>query len=558
VRPVTIVTSPIALIRAGSLAALALFPAASVADAPAIDSTLKDTLLAVGLVLPVIALVIGAFLYMRNLRSSYEQACRNAGRLELFRESPAGLPAGSIGAVVGFVAAALLLYLLVVVIIGFMLSDLPGSIVGTITQSGTKALAGTAAIMFLIVIAAGALFYMQRLQKRFFDACREDRQLQLFFESPAGLPSGTVRAVLALIIVVVSLFLIAMQFFGAAELDAGVPEALTTLLGAVVAFYFATRVSQTAGDGAAQSQIESFKAQRDEALRSAETEQADTRLGKLRKGLAVVTAASSLLPKAVREKYVPVVEKIQTGLRTAENLLGSDNPEGAREVAAGAFDDFARNNPVVAVLSKAKDSFAPVLSTLGMTAAPVAIALAVVGIGVRLGGAKYQRWKQRILHAPLLPDTVALTAVDATIGDSLLRANPVLAAAYKPELEAGNRKFIKDAANALLTLDMDSLWAHYRRDETGNERFESRQQLEDAVEAFRRVKADFDLRPEVPADLLTAFGGYDQLLSAVDAIHEHPEAQADLDELMTISDGLMQQGQPVMKILENAAKEVEK
>jgi len=516
--------------------------------------------LGVGLIVPVIAIIAGAFLYMHNLRKNFVEVCKSGNRLDILAGSPMGLPAGSIGAMIGFVATSLALYFVVIVVVQLSLSDFPGMLATAITGGAkpemiTKHLAGIGSVLFLVFIAAGALFYMSRLQKRFFEGCIKDKQLDQFFASPAGLPGGTVRAILALIIVVVSLFLIALQFFDLGGQGSGMPEALTTLLGAVVAFYFATRASQT-GDSATQTQLQTFKAQRDEALTSEATTQADTKLGKIRKGLSVVQAASAFLPENIKKKYGSLLGRVETGLKTVDDLIGGKNPAGANEIADGVLTDFARNNPVVGVLSKITRSAGPILSTLGISAAPVTLALSLVGIGVRLGGEKYQRWKQRILHAPLTPEAVPLTAIDATVGDSLLRNSPILTAAFKPELDVQNRKFVKQAANELLVLDMETLWSRYRRNEAGEDRFESRQHFEDGVEEYRRIKADFDLRPEVPADLVAPFGGYDNLLKVVDAINNEPEAQANLDELMMVADGLVKEGQPVMKILENASKEV--
>ena len=516
----------------------------------------RAVVIGVALIVPVIVVIGGAFIYMHKLRSDFTEACKDRDSLGILAGSPMGLPAGSIGAMIGFVVASLAVYFVVILVVRLALSDFPGTLAAATPEMITKNLAGVGAVLFLIIIAAAALLYMSRLQKRFFEGCLQDKQLSQFFASPAGLPGGTVRAILALIIVVVSLFLIALQFFDLGGSESGMPEALTTLLGAVVAFYFATRASQT-GDSAAQTQLQTFKAQRDEALTNEATVQADTKLGKIRKGLDVVKAASVFLPEDMKKKYGSLLGRVETGLKTVDDLIGGKNATGANEIADGVLSDFAKNNPVVGVLSKITRSAGPILSTLGISAAPVTLALSVVGIGVRLGGAKYQRWKQRVLHAPLTPEAVPLTAIDATVGDSLLRNSPILTAAFKPELDVQNRKFIKQAANELLALDMETLWSRYRRNEAGEDRFESRQQFEDGVEEYRRVKADFDLRPEVPADLVAPFGGYDNLLKAVDAINKEPEAQANFDELMMVADGLIKEGQPVIKILENASKEVE-
>lgn len=68
-------------------------------------------------------------------------------------------------------------------------------------------------ITFLIAVLAAVLAYMFYLQRKFLKACEEENQLPIFLNAPAGLPPGTVRNVLAFLVVVFLLFITALQAF---------------------------------------------------------------------------------------------------------------------------------------------------------------------------------------------------------------------------------------------------------------------------------------------------------------------------------------------------------
>ncbi|VAX34562.1 hypothetical protein MNBD_NITROSPIRAE03-348 [hydrothermal vent metagenome] len=103
-------------------------------------------------------------------------------------------------------------------------------------------------IFFIIVAVVGGFAYMYILQQSFLNACREEKQLTLFFQSPAGLPTGTVRSIIALIIIVVCLYLAILLFFRVAGDESEFPEVLSGLLGAVVGFYFGSRTATKGQD----------------------------------------------------------------------------------------------------------------------------------------------------------------------------------------------------------------------------------------------------------------------------------------------------------------------
>src|SRR5690606_13568457 len=102
-----------------------------------------------------------------------------------------------------------------------------------------------AGALFVVFFAGAAgLLYLWRLQVRFLHACQTTADLELFAERPAGVPSGSVRSVLALFIVFVTISLFALSMLPA-PLRVNFPDVLSGILGTVLGFYFGARSSGT-------------------------------------------------------------------------------------------------------------------------------------------------------------------------------------------------------------------------------------------------------------------------------------------------------------------------
>lgn len=103
----------------------------------------------------------------------------------------------------------------------------------------------TLGLMAVIVIAF--LLYLKHLQKTYLETCTQEKQLALFFQSPAGLPEGTIRGVIAMLIVTASMLFLALpnnQF----------PDVLVGILGTIIGFYFGARGQNRDSESAALQQ----------------------------------------------------------------------------------------------------------------------------------------------------------------------------------------------------------------------------------------------------------------------------------------------------------------
>lgn len=416
-------------------------------------------------------------------------------------------------------------------------------------QNTPEAGADALPVVFIVVVSLllvgtllGLLWYLYRLRDQFFAACEEADDLALFARHPMGLPAGSVRSTLALVIVVISV--------GYIIINRDIPNALTAVLGTVLGFYFGTRSisGRTQADEVLENEVERLKTSRSEVVEVQQKAQIEEMLERIGKGIAMTKTVIAVLPRGLRGKYEGLVETMEQGAKTVRDLAGAGSLSAALERANAIFDVFKSENPVKEQVEKAMDSFDRVLATGG---APLELIGSIVKVSANLTGMTYQKWKARILHLPFSPAVLPPPLIDAPTGFTLFLKSPVLSDAFRTELEANNRSFMKKATTAFLEEEtMDELWSRYK------DRFELRAVFERSVEAFRRTAADIELEAVIATESLAAAGGYESMVSTIDHLHEDDEARADLDALVTVFEGLQRSGEPVLSILDKVKVEV--
>jgi len=402
-------------------------------------------------------------------------------------------------------------------------------------------------ISILILFAAVLLFvvYMFYLQRQFLKACGENKQLTVFVQAPAGLPPGTVRSLLTLILVAFSLYLLTLKAFGETQ---EFPQTLAALLSTVIGFYFGGRTATRGMEQAQMEQVKQLETARDQAVTEKEEDQASTLLKKIQKGLTMTKIAAELLPENIRKKYGGTISKLEQGVATVESLTKIGDSSEALSKDNEIFTTFKEENPVRDFFQKATASFGQVLGTAIPAAALIST---VVAVGSKLVGAAYEKWRTRVLHAPFSPVVVPLQVVDANTGFTLLLKCPIFKSGFSEELEANDRPFMTSAMHDFLGGEKtEALWGKYKA------RFESREQFETGLEEFRRAVADLELRQDIEPQLLTEVGSFDQLMTSLDQIHADPDARADPDVLVTMTEGLQEQGEPVVSIFDKVRKKV--
>jgi hypothetical protein len=407
---------------------------------------------------------------------------------------------------------------------------------------GQSWLFGTVIVLFAIIgMFVGYMFY---LQKKFLEACRKSEQLNTFLLAPVGLPSGSVRAVVALIVVCFALYLITIAAF---KPGVRFPEALAAILSSIIGFYYGSRTAVKGAEESARTAVKDVQESRDRAVKDRDRDRYETLAGKVRKGLRLSRLAVEILPEKLRRKYDGILDGLQTGLAEAERLAGREEIVEAAREAGQAFESFKKDNPVRDTVQKAVSSFTRVL---GGTVPGIAVAGAVIGVGSRLAGLAYQKWKARILQAPFSPAIAPLEVVDASTGFTLLLKSPIFKEAFASELQQNDRPFMERAAKRFLQQNGQQLWSEHK------DRFDSREEFELGLEQFRRAAADLELARDIEPDLLAEVGGYDKLAAALDRIREDPEAASDLDALVVMAEELERKGEPVPAIFDKIREEL--
>jgi hypothetical protein len=403
-------------------------------------------------------------------------------------------------------------------------------------------LLGTILVLFAIIgLFVGYMFYLQRT---FLQACQDSRQLNTFLLAPFGLPAGSVRAVIALILVCFALYLLTVSAFNP---GLEFPEALAAMLTSVIGYYYGSRTAVKGAEESRREAVKDVQESRDRAVNERERDRYETLAGKVRKGLRLSRLAVEILPEKLRRKYDGVLDGLQTGLAEAERLAGREEIVEAAREAGKVFESFKKDNPVRDTVQGAVSSFTRVL---GGTVPGIAVAGAVIGVGSRLAGLAYQKWKARILQAPFSPAIAPLKVVDANTGFTLLLKSPIFKEAFASELQQNDRPFMERAAKRFLQEDGQQLWTEHK------DRFDSREEFELGLEQFRRAAADLELAQDIEPDLLAEVGGYDKLAAAVDRIREDPEAASDLDALVVMAEELERKGEPVPAIFDKIREEL--
>ncbi|MGQ3765204.1 hypothetical protein ACUBJ4_25405, partial [Klebsiella quasipneumoniae subsp. similipneumoniae] len=239
---------------------------------------------------------------------------------------------------------------------------------------------------------------------------------------PMGLPEGTIRAVLALIVAVVGLpLLLFSSQLGTSPEIAGYLNGIIT---GVFGYYFGTRAaasttntnnSVASAQQAAQEQTrQAEKAQNNanEKMQLAEkiqsTADVDSLLDKTQRQLALAKALLAMLPQT---NSLPtglgdvLPGDLNNTITRAESIINALRNLSKKDVTSDQLDELNQvvniltgaTSPLSVLLSKAAPLVAPAMPALG----PIAGIVMLLGVGAKLGSDQFKRWRARVLAAPL-------------------------------------------------------------------------------------------------------------------------------------------------------------
>jgi hypothetical protein len=395
------------------------------------------------------------------------------------------------------------------------------------------------AIALTLIVAAFLTIWI--LQAKFLQTCTDKDSLELYAQLPFGVPAGTIRSTIALIIVFASLAYIALEM---AEIGK-FPDIMAGILGTILGFYFGTRAEAERVDADALARVGEATLQRDRAVEEVNESKLTTVMAKARAGVEVVRTVSKVLPKELAAKVGGVADVVTKGLAVADGLAGSGKTRDALAEKGKAVAVLQQDNPIKDVLLRATKSFGDVLGT---AVPPLAIVSVIVAVGSRMAGAAYERWVSRVLNAPYTPELFPAAVIDASVARSIIRGSPIFREAFAKELEVGERDFIRTLVNQALSDDaINKLWA---RDDVAR-RFKDRETLQRGLEEFQRAAMTEEVLKDIDPKLTEEAGGVNSFLTAIDKLNANPQAQRDLDAIVLMTNQLKREG----KVFEPAFKE---
>ena len=351
------------------------------------------------------------------------------------------------------------------------------------------------ALACVSILIGMLLFYAWGLRQQLMEMVRNSppetsaSNLAAFNQLPMGLPSGTIRAILALIVVFGSIIFLAMSL-----LDSSVqfPQTLSGILGAVLGFYFgktglvdgaaavnavtaattdtrnavaaaadATKTAQDAKDSAtalqgqldtATAQVSQAQSDKAAALVTVGT-LANTHLDSIQTGLQQAASLGStlagMLPGDAGRDIGVAAATLNSTLKTVTDLRQGDIGTAVAQ-AGELFTAMQSNQPVVQVLKQAASAFAPVIGTLFP---PAALVTTIIGIGSKLSAAAYARWIARIMDAPYTPEQFSPSVLDSTGAQAALQQVPALATAFAAMLRGGDNAGVMNVVKTALADD---------------------------------------------------------------------------------------------------------
>ncbi len=296
--------------------------------------------------------------------------------------------------------------------------------------SGIVLAAGDPTVIAMLIFAVGVIIlgFLWYLTRSGFALLRDPTitpdRLAVIKELPLGLPEGTIRAILALIVGIVGLPL--LLFMDPLGIPEGTAALVANIITGVFAFYFGQRTG--GGDAQATRALTSTIS----TLQADKTMLTDSNTKLSSENLNLNSVATSTFGPTVTaevekiERYITLADTLATTLGPAlpKGLL----PEGltdligkARSVTAGvkalSSGDFSADtltklageasgllggSGLGSLLSKAGGALLPMAGIGG----PLAGVGLLLSVGWKLESAQFRRWRARILAAPWDPSLI--------------------------------------------------------------------------------------------------------------------------------------------------------
>ncbi|WP_191083855.1 hypothetical protein [Roseococcus microcysteis] len=377
------------------------------------------------------------------------------------------------------------------------------------------ALAAPANLVALLVFAVGIGFaaFLWWLASRSFALLRDPAttptQIAALRDLPMGLPEGTVRALLALIVGIIGLPL--LLFSQALALNDAVAGYVNGIIAGVFGYYFGAR-STTPDAQTTRRLTEALATEQRQnlALREApDPARVEGMAAQLERQLGVARTILTQLGPALPAGILP--PQAATMIEAAERALGAarttgNATEAGLQAALGALT--GAGGPFAALLRAA----APALPLAA--GGPLGAAALVLGVGWNLGAGAWRRFRARLLEAPLDPALFEPGAITPASAELRLAQAPIFARLFTRRLEEPG--FLATLLDHCLRPDAAALlWARYPG-------FANPEEAAQGLAEFRAALLDEAVARDVtPEALARAASG---LSAATPALRAAPDA----------------------------------
>lgn len=445
--------------------------------------------------------------------------------------------------------------------------------------------AGTGVLLIALAVGIFIAYLMRQLAAMLRDKDIPEARFALIKDLPLGLPEGTIRALLAILVGIVGLPL--LLFSRALGLDVAIAGYVNGIIISVFSFYFGTRVTGPDQAAAREARQEAAAATADAARARAEADaqatearnqgEAASRITdirqRIREAKVIADAVGSIVPgSALADRAKSVLDLADRATGVLDTVANADSftdlADAARQ-AGTLLSGAEESNPLADLLGGAASSFSPVIKALGGAAGlagPLGIAGAVVMGAVaafKAGDTVYRRWMARVLDRPYTTDLFPEGLSDGMVGLSVLRRAPIFLRVYGPAIDAGTPDLAR-AQRLLVTALRADAADLLPRDADLPGSFASTEELEQGLQEYRRALIEFELdRNPLPAISVPAASGgtvevsQATLRAAMDAVGADRSAAQDRDQLALVAASLARSGTDVAAAIRAALPRAE-
>lgn len=393
-------------------------------------------------------------------------------------------------------------------------------------KQGMQQLVLCASFVTMGGVIFGLFLYISRLRDQLAETKDSETQ-SLRAQLPLGLPDGSVRAGLAILIVLGTMFAFMVSVVG--DLAIKAPEALTGVLGTILGFYFGREGSaESAQRGRAMAQVATAhqgvavaQGQARQAEQALESSQRDRTADAAALADPILATAKTIVETIHPEQSAKFLEEIAR----AKAAIDAARAAGKADELKSALDAFLRDGPIASIVKSFGSSLAPLIPG-GTT---VSALRALAALSERLSPGAAQHSVARIVNAPYR-DGLIEPVVDDGYANTLisgvpqaaefvkqLQSNPPQTAAngVAPSAPLTEVEIVKLILHEDAAATMAAMWKNQPSIAANMERM---------IPALQRRALEVQLESEIPPELVKPFGGFASYFRALDTIQTSGEA----------------------------------